>query len=64
MLPLVLLAAASLVAAAPSTKKSSRPVIGLTNVTKIDLGDSKRSLSGPQMGVDFPDPSLIWGDGS
>ncbi|CAJ2513994.1 Uu.00g021130.m01.CDS01 [Anthostomella pinea] len=41
------------------------PAIGLTNITRIDMGDIKgRSLSGPFMGVNFPDPSIIYGDGS
>lgn len=44
------------------------PTLGLTNLTKIDManggGLQGRRLAGPFMGVDFPDPSIIWGDGS
>ncbi|KAH9908491.1 glycoside hydrolase family 43 protein [Xylariomycetidae sp. FL2044] len=41
------------------------PEIGLTNITQVSFNDLRgRSLSGPFMGVNFPDPSVIWGDGS
>ncbi|KAI0593484.1 glycoside hydrolase family 43 protein [Biscogniauxia sp. FL1348] len=42
------------------------PTIELVNVTKVDMtnGIQGRTLAGPLMGVDFPDPGLIWGDGS
>lgn len=29
-----------------------------------ELGLEGRALQGPHMGVDFPDPTIIWGDGS
>ncbi|KAI0098314.1 glycoside hydrolase family 43 protein [Nemania sp. FL0031] len=41
------------------------PILGLANITNIGMSDIRgRSLSGPSLGVDFPDPSIIWGDGS
>jgi hypothetical protein len=41
------------------------PVLGLANITKVGISDIKgRSLTGPVLGVDFPDPSIIFGDGS
>ena len=70
MLPLILLAASGLVAALPSNNAQEpgkvRPTLSLGNITKGFMNsDMKgRSLSGPQLGVDFPDPSLIYGDGS
>ncbi|KAI0398469.1 glycoside hydrolase family 43 protein [Xylariaceae sp. FL0594] len=49
-------------------KKSSFPVLGLANITRIgaasDIHQGRRSLSGPRLDVDFPDPSIIYGDGS
>jgi len=48
-----------------SRLRNAMPVLGLTNITRSATADIKgRSLSGPFMGVDFPDPSIIWGDGS
>jgi hypothetical protein len=41
-----------------------RPSLSLSNITRMDLPHAERALSGPQMGVNFPDPSLIFGDGS
>lgn len=41
------------------------PTLTLTNITKAGISDIKgRSLTGPFLGADFPDPSIIWGDGS
>ncbi|KAI0873552.1 glycoside hydrolase family 43 protein [Hypoxylon argillaceum] len=41
------------------------PTLELTNITNVGMTDIKaRSLSGPSLGVDFPDPSIIYGDGS
>ncbi|KAJ8127690.1 hypothetical protein O1611_g5944 [Lasiodiplodia mahajangana] len=46
-------------------KEDALPILGLANITNIGMSDIKgRSLSGPSLGVDFPDPSIIWGDGS
>ncbi|KAI1177901.1 glycoside hydrolase family 43 protein [Nemania sp. FL0916] len=41
------------------------PSLGLTNITKISVANVHgRSLSGPYIGASFPDPSIIYGDGS
>ncbi|ORY60258.1 glycoside hydrolase family 43 protein [Pseudomassariella vexata] len=41
------------------------PLVGLSNITRTNFDNVKsRSFNGPFIGVDFPDPSLIWGDGS
>lgn len=75
MKSLLLALGAGLVAglpASPSPRATTEeaPTLGLANVTKIDMagGSSSllqgRRLAGPFMGVDFPDPSMIWGDGS
>ncbi|GAW10808.1 hypothetical protein ANO14919_001430 [Xylariales sp. No.14919] len=41
------------------------PTLGLANITQVGMSDIRgRSLSGPFLGKDFPDPSIIWGDGS
>ncbi|KAI0888738.1 glycoside hydrolase family 43 protein [Annulohypoxylon maeteangense] len=73
MKSLLLSLGAGLVAGLPSQHNAPRapdelPTFGLANITKIDLADTSslkgRALSGPFMGVDFPDPSIIWGDGS
>ncbi|KAI1386100.1 glycoside hydrolase family 43 protein [Hypoxylon trugodes] len=64
------LGAAGLVAALPKNAPRAAeelPTLGLANITKIDMaagGLQGRRLAGPFMGVDFPDPSIIWGDGS
>ena len=43
---------------------SRRPIISLGNITQSALPTAAdRALSGPQLG-NFPDPTLIWGDGS
>ncbi|RWA14337.1 hypothetical protein EKO27_g767 [Xylaria grammica] len=43
----------------------SLPTLGLANITQVGMSDIRgRSLSGPFLGKDFPDPSIIWGDGS
>jgi len=45
--------------------EKSFPTLGLANITRIGVSNIEgRSLSGPQLGVDFPDPSIIYGDGS
>ncbi|KAI1453410.1 glycoside hydrolase family 43 protein [Annulohypoxylon moriforme] len=73
MKSLLLSLGAGLVAGLPSQQDARRapeelPTLGLANITKIDMADPSslkgRALSGPFMGVDFPDPSIIWGDGS
>ncbi|OTA95508.1 glycoside hydrolase family 43 protein [Hypoxylon sp. CO27-5] len=72
MKSLLLSLGAGLVAGLPSKQNAPRaeelPTLGLANITKIDManggGLQGRRLAGPFMGVDFPDPSLIWGDGS
>jgi hypothetical protein len=46
-------------------EKKFFPTLGLANITRIGVTNIEgRSLSGPQLGVDFPDPSIIYGDGS
>ncbi|KAL7919191.1 glycoside hydrolase family 43 protein [Trichoderma austrokoningii] len=62
------MAAAAPNAAVPYANTAPSADITLDNIQKIDIsmaGDrpSKRTLHGPFMG-DFPDPSIIWGDGS
>lgn len=72
MKSLLLSLGAGLAAGLPSKQSCPRaeelPTLGLANITKIDManggGLQGRRLAGPFMGVDFPDPSLIWGDGS
>ncbi|KAI0204812.1 glycoside hydrolase family 43 protein [Astrocystis sublimbata] len=62
---LLLALGAPLAAGLPAPIDNSFPTLGLANITKIGVSDIKgRSLSGPQLGVDFPDPSIIFGDGS
>ncbi|KAI0154145.1 glycoside hydrolase family 43 protein [Xylariaceae sp. FL1272] len=57
-----------LAAALPRDTQSKReafPSLGLSNITRVGITDlTGRSLSGPHLGVDFPDPSIIYGDGS
>lgn len=49
----------------PAGTQDAFPSLGLANITKVGMSDIKgRSLSGPFLGVDFPDPSIIFGDGS
>ncbi|KAI2628427.1 glycoside hydrolase family 43 protein [Xylaria nigripes] len=64
---LLLVSTARLVVGLPA-KGEYFPTIGLTNITRLGRTDSNgiggRSLSGPALGVDFPDPSIIYGDGS
>lgn len=53
--------------ALPTHEDSSDfPELTLTNITMTEFsnGLNARDFSGPVMGVDFPDPSIIWGDGS
>ncbi|KAK5625360.1 hypothetical protein RRF57_001076 [Xylaria bambusicola] len=46
-------------------RNSALPVLGLTNITRIGTsGIEGRSLYGPALNVNFPDPSIIYGDGS
>ncbi|KAI1109550.1 glycoside hydrolase family 43 protein [Nemania sp. NC0429] len=46
-------------------KDEAFPTLTLANITKAGISDiNGRSLAGPHLGVDFPDPSIIWGDGS
>ena len=48
-----------------SRPRDAVPILGLSNITRTIASDIKsRSLSGPLLGVSFPDPSIIWGDGS
>lgn len=47
------------------TKDEAFPTLTLANITKAGMSDIKgRSLTGPFLAADFPDPSIIWGDGS
>ncbi|KAI1300600.1 glycoside hydrolase family 43 protein [Xylaria venustula] len=57
---------APLVAGLPASGKDEAfPVLGLANITRIGMSDlQSRAFSGPFLGVDFPDPSIIYGDGS
>ncbi|KAJ3567427.1 hypothetical protein NPX13_g6767 [Xylaria arbuscula] len=59
---------AQLVAGLPATNQArdeTLPVLGLANITEIGVSDIKgRSLFGPALNVNFPDPSIIYGDGS
>ncbi|GAW25061.1 putative glycoside hydrolase family 43 protein [Rosellinia necatrix] len=66
MKSLLLVLGARLAASLPAIPQAEDfPVIGLANITKVGMSDIRgRSLSGPYMGVDFPDPSIIYGDGS
>lgn len=72
MKSLLLTLGAGLVAGLPSQPQSAPrdaeelPTLGLANITQIDMasGLQGRRLAGPFMGVDFPDPGIIWGDGS
>ncbi|KAI1825924.1 glycoside hydrolase family 43 protein [Xylaria intraflava] len=63
----LLVLAAQLAAGAPA-KSDNFPVLGLANITRLGISDSNaingRSLTKPALSVSFPDPSLIWGDGS
>ncbi|KAI1265262.1 glycoside hydrolase family 43 protein [Xylariaceae sp. FL1019] len=46
------------------SKQQIWPTIGLANVTKVEMTGLKgRSIMGPFMGVDFPDPSIISANG-
>ncbi|KAI1335784.1 glycoside hydrolase family 43 protein [Xylariaceae sp. FL0016] len=49
-----------------SSSQDDFPSFGLANITRVGVNDLKgrRSMSGPLLGVNFPDPSIIWGDGS
>lgn len=57
---------AQLVAGLPANAPAEAfPALGLANITMLEMTDLKgRSLKGPHLGVDFPDPSIIYGDGS
>jgi hypothetical protein len=62
------MAAAAPNVAVPHDNTAPSANITLENIQKIDFGftggrPSKRTLHGPFLG-DFPDPSIIWGDGS
>ncbi|RYC61857.1 hypothetical protein CHU98_g4362 [Xylaria longipes] len=62
---LLLALGAQLAAGLPTANNNAFPTLGLTNITRIEMSDiNGRSLSGPVLGVDFPDPSIIYGDGS
>ena len=69
MIPLFLGLAASLASALPAgpvpPRAEIRPRIGLENITRANFDKqlAGRALSGPQTGTNFPDPSLIFGDG-
>jgi len=64
------LSIAGLVAGLPASEDyvqsmSDFPTLSLANITRMSTSDLRsRTLYGPFMGVDFPDPSIIWGDGS
>ena len=67
MKSLLLAFGAGIVSALPATQADGDfPILSLTNITRTEFtGELKgRDFSGPQMGVDFPDPSMIWGDGN
>ncbi|KAI1740814.1 glycoside hydrolase family 43 protein [Xylaria scruposa] len=65
MKSLLLAFGAQLAAGLPAANDDAFPTLGLANITRIGMSDIKgRSLSGPFLGVDFPDPSIIFGDGS
>ena len=55
--------AAAIVPASLAVPHDRRPTPTLSNITEMHFLQ-ERSLSGPQLGKNFPDPSLIWGDGS
>ncbi|KAI0508797.1 glycoside hydrolase family 43 protein [Xylaria bambusicola] len=61
---------AQLAAGLPATNQADArnealPVLGLANITRIGTPDIRgRSLYGPALNVNFPDPSIIYGDGS
>ncbi len=49
----------------PHVGDEALPTLELANITKVGISDIQgRSLSGPFLGVNFPDPSIIYGDGS
>ncbi|KAI1848713.1 hypothetical protein JX266_005572 [Neoarthrinium moseri] len=63
--------AASVCTALPSAvndrlgRKDARPALSLSDITKIEQsGLTARAAFSPTLGVNFPDPALIWGDGS
>ncbi|KAI0404641.1 glycoside hydrolase family 43 protein [Xylaria palmicola] len=49
----------------PQVRDGGFPTLGLANITKLGVSEIEgRSLAGPFLGANFPDPSIIWGDGS
>ncbi|KAI1420787.1 glycoside hydrolase family 43 protein [Xylaria sp. FL1777] len=49
----------------PHVRDEAFPILGLANITRIGMSDIQgRSFTGPSLNVDFPDPSIIYGDGS
>ncbi|VUC36756.1 unnamed protein product [Clonostachys rosea] len=67
----LVVAGAGLVAAIPAgqTRSEDVPSLQLENIVKMDVtsesnGLGAREIFGPALGVDFPDPAIIWGDGS
>ncbi|KAF7563747.1 hypothetical protein G7046_g405 [Stylonectria norvegica] len=64
---LLLTLGACLVAGSPTFPRDAAPVLSLTNITSIGFAHENlhaRSMTGPAMGVDFPDPSIISGEGT
>jgi len=60
-------AVAGLAIGAPTlaTSQTAGPSLSLTNITEATVSDLKsRTLHGPFLGANFPDPCIIWGDGS
>ncbi|RYP58295.1 hypothetical protein DL769_009015 [Monosporascus sp. CRB-8-3] len=69
----LLVLSASLAACLPAggavAPREPGPVLGLANITLAEFDDEAgglqgRALQGPHMNVNFPDPAIIWGDGS
>ncbi|CAH0043203.1 unnamed protein product, partial [Clonostachys rhizophaga] len=68
-LSLVVVGAGLAVAVPAQPRGENLPSIQLENIVKMDVtsepnGLGAREIFGPALGVDFPDPAIIWGDGS
>ncbi|KAI0133838.1 glycoside hydrolase family 43 protein [Xylariales sp. AK1849] len=62
---LSLLLFTGLAASLPIKSSSAGLTLSLTNIDEIETpGLSARASFQPTLGINFPDPSLIWGDGS
>ncbi|KAI1434482.1 glycoside hydrolase family 43 protein [Xylaria sp. CBS 124048] len=54
-------------AAGASANSKDFPALGLSNLTRLGVSDNgldARGINGPYVEKGFPDPCLIWGDGS